>query len=116
MDKNSAPWQQRYEMKTCAAEAVGTTIPPKALGVAVVYEEAGGVEKVLLVLESRSGSLRDVCLKRLQTAKLPTVGSLTVAFKGEQLPEASSEAVAAACREQVIFAGTIRRELKPAMR
>ncbi len=116
MDTKTSPWQARFGLKTCAADELNTAIPPAALGVAVVYGKSAEGETIYLVLESRAGSLRDFCVKRLQTAKLPAASSLTVSFKAMTLADASAEAVSAACREQVILAGELRRELRPAMR
>lgn len=115
MDK-SPPWQTRFGFKTCAADEIATAILPSALGVAVVYAKTGVDETIYLVLESRTGSLRDFCVKRLQTAKIPPASSLTVSFKNIAPADASPEAIGAACREQVILAGELRRELRPAMR
>ena len=115
MDKTS-PWQTRFGLKTCTAGAIATTIPPTALGVAVVYAKEAAGETIYLVLESRAGSLLDFCVKRLQTAKIPPASSLTVSFKSILPADASPEAISAVCREQVILAGELRRELRPAMR
>ncbi len=115
MDKTS-PWQTRFCLKTCAAGEIITAIPPAALGVAVVYAKGAAGETIYLVLESRASSLRDFCMKRLQTAKIPPASSLTVSFKSIPPADASPEAISAACREQVIVAGELRRELRPAMR
>jgi uncharacterized ParB-like nuclease family protein len=60
--------------------------------------------------------LRHQCEKRLQTGKLPPVDQLTVSFQGTTLANPTPEAVHEACREQVLFAGELRRELRPAMR
>ena len=118
MENTSAPWQERFGLTTCPAAQIDPAIPPAALGVAVIYSPANGAtrEKTLLVIESRAGSLRSQCARRLQTAKLPPGVPLMVAFKGEILPDASPEAVHAACRQQVMLAGELRRELRPAMR
>ncbi len=116
METTPAPWQERFGLTTCPAPAIGREIPSDAQGVAVVYEKTATGEKILLVLESRTSGLRAVCEKRLQTAKLPPAAQLTVSFKTEILSAATPEAVHAACREQVIFAGELRRELRPAMR
>lgn len=110
------PWQDRFDLKTCAADKVSTAIASDAQGIAVVYAKAKSAETVFLVLESRAGSLRDLCVKRLQTAKIPPGTPLTVSFKIVTPADKSPEAVAAACREQVILAGQLRRELRPAMR
>jgi hypothetical protein len=116
MATSPATWQKRFELTTCAAADVEKGIPADSLGVAVVYETTLEGENVFLVIESRAGSLRSQCLKRLQTAKLPPVASLMVSFKAEILADTSSGAVHAACRQQVILAGELRRELRPAMR
>ncbi len=118
METKSAPWQERFGLTTCAASDVEQAIPAAALGVAVIYAQATAKEgeKIFLVIESRAGALRGQCVKRLQTAKLPPSVSLTISFKAETLAEASAEAVHAACRQQVILAGELRRELRPAMR
>lgn len=103
-------------MTTCTAKAVEQAISPSAFGVAVIYEVTAAGEKIFLVIESRAGSLLAQCLKRLQTAKLPALEALTISFLSDTLPDASPEAVQAACRQQVVFAGELRRELRPAMR
>src|SRR4051812_48978994 len=105
MENNPTTWQERFGLTTCAATALGESIPPAALGVAVLYARTAEGEKIYLVIESRAGSLRDQCARRLQTAKLPPASELTVAFKAGSLTEASPEAVHAACREQVLLAG-----------
>jgi len=88
------------------------------LGIAVFYVAAKGKapEQIFLVVESRASSLREQCLKRLQTAKLPAATELTVAFKTEVLADSSPETIHEACRKQVISAAGMRRELRPAMR
>lgn len=109
-------WQERFGFTLCAANAIDATIAPGALGVAVVYSTDAGSEKVFLVIESRADTLLNQCQRRLQTAKLPPLTALTVAFKAEKLAEGTKEAVSEACREQVILATQLRRELRPAMR
>ena len=109
-------WQSQFDLTTCPAAAIEQKIPPDALGVAVIYEETPAGEKIFLVVESRATALLDRCVKRLQTAKLPPLSSLMVSFKSEILPDAAPETVYAACRQQVILAGALRRELRPAMR
>lgn len=116
MDNKTARWQDRFNLTTCPAGAIDPAIPATALGVAVIYEKTKAGEKIFLVVESRTSGLRDQCLKRLHTPKLPPVESLTVSYKAEILPDASPEAVQTACRQQVILAGELRRELRPAMR
>lgn len=116
MENNPTIWQTRFGLTTCPASAIDAAIPPNIQGVAVIYARTEAAEKILLVLESRTGGLRQQCTRRLQAGKLPAVEQLTVSFKGAPLPDASPEAVHAACREQVIFAGELRRELRPAMR
>jgi len=115
---STTPWQDRLELKTCTADKLEKAIPATAVGVAVIYTAGSGTvdEKIHLVVESRVGSLRAQCVKRLQTAKLPPVEELTVSFKTEKLPDKSPETLDAICREQVIFAAQLRRELRPAMR
>jgi hypothetical protein len=118
MKTNSATWQERFGLVTCTAAAIDPAIPPAALGVAVIYTacatETG--EQILLVIESRTTALRRQCERRLQTAKLPPLAALMIAFKADVLPDASPESVHASCRRQVTLAGEIRRELRPAMR
>lgn len=116
--ESTKSWQDRFELKTCAAAKLEKAIPAAAVGVAVIYTAAEGEadEKIHLVVESRAGSLRAQCLKRLQTAKLPPVAALTVSFKSAPLPDSSPETLHAVCREQVVFAAQLRRELRPAMR
>jgi hypothetical protein len=116
MDNKTGAWQKRFELTTCPAGEIDSAIPPAALGVAVIYEQSAAGETIFLVLESRAGSLRDLCAKRMQTAKIPPATPLTVSFKSETLTDASPEAVHAACRRQVILAAQLRRELRPAMR
>lgn len=116
METKPTTWQERFGLTTCPAELIDPTIPPSVLGVAVVYTVGAIGEKLFLVVESRSGSLRTQCARRLQTAKLPPGAPLTVAFQGQVLADDSPEAVDVACRQQVILAGELRRELRPAMR
>jgi len=115
MDKTSS-WQTHFGLQTCAAGEIATAISATAQGVAVVYAQTGDDETIFLVLESRAGSLRDFCLKRLQTAKVPAASTLTVSFKTMPSADASPEALSAACQEQVILASELRRALRPAMR
>jgi hypothetical protein len=114
----STNWQDRFELKTCAAGEIAKKIPANDTGVAVIYTAGEGKtpEKVFLVVESRAGSLRAQCLKRLETAKLPPVDALSVSFKTAKLPDGTPETLDAVCRQQVIFAAMLRRELRPAMR
>lgn len=117
MENKALPWQQRFGLTACPASALAEAIPARAFGVAVIYAQTAAGEQILLVVESRTGGLREQCLRRLQTAgKLPPIAELTVAFKAEPLPAQSPEAVSATCREQVIFASELRRALRPAMR
>jgi hypothetical protein len=116
METKSASWQEHFGLTVRPASAIDREIPPTALGVAVIYASAPPREQIFLVIESRAGALLTQCNKRLQTAKLPPLDTLTVAFKAETLSEATPEAIHAACREQVVFAGELRRELRPAMR
>lgn len=116
MDPKSSPWPARYSLKTCAAAELTAAIPAGQPGIAVVYTKSKDAETVFLVLDSRAGSLRDLCEKRLATAKIPAGTPLTIAFKIIAPADASPESVSASCREQVIAAGELRRELRPAMR
>ncbi len=116
MDTKTTPWQERFGLTTCTALKIDTAIPPAALGVAVIYAPLPVGETIFLVLESRVGSLRDLCIKRLQTAKIPIGRPLMISFKAEILSSASPEAIHDVCRQQVILAGELRRELRPAMR
>lgn len=109
-------WQKRFGLTTCAASEVEKAIPESAIGIAVIYTTEAAGEKILLIVESRASSLRSQCLKRLQTAKLPPVDSVTVSFIGETLADTSPETVHEACRKQVLLAAEMRRELRPAMR
>lgn len=116
METKPATWPQRFELTTCPAAKIEKKIPPAALGVAVIYAETAAAETIFLVIESRARPLLTECLRRLQTAKLPPLASLTVSFQATVLPKSTPEAIHAACREQVILAGALRRELRPAMR
>ncbi|ATC65264.1 hypothetical protein CMV30_15625 [Nibricoccus aquaticus] len=116
MENKTVSWQKRFGFTVCAADAVEKKIPAKALGVAVIFEPTETGEKIFLVIESRASGLRAHCVKRLTTGKLPPVASLKVAFKAVELADASPESVKAACREQLILTGELRRELRPAMR
>ena len=116
MEPNHETWQKRYGLTTCPALKIDPAIPLTAQGVAVIYTQSDAGEKILLVIESRTSGLRAQCAKRLTSGKLPPAEQLTVSFQGATLPDPSPEAVHAACREQVIFAGELRRELRPAMR
>ena len=116
METTPATWQTRFGLTLCPALQITDAIPATAQGVAVIYGAEGGAEKTFLVLESRTGSLRQLCEKRLQTAKLPPPVELNVAFKAETPGDLSPQAVHAACRAQVILAQQLRRELRPAMR
>ena len=116
MDTKTMPWQERFGLTTCPALKIEAVIPPTALGVAVIYAPLPVGETIFLVLESRAGSLLDLCIKRLQTAKIPAGTPIMISYKAEILPSASPEAIHDACRKQVILAGELRRELRPAMR
>lgn len=111
-------WQTHFKLTDCPASTAGTAIPANALGVAVIYTPADsmGGEQTYLVLESRAGSLRDLCVKRLTSAKLPPLDRLVVAFRETPPATPSPESVHAACREQVLIASQLRRDLRPAMR
>ena len=116
MDNKPDAWQNRFELTTCPAGEIDPAIPPTACGIAVIYEQTAAGETIFLVLESRTGSLRALCEKRLKTAKIPPATLLTVSFKSEILTNASPETVHDACRRQVILAAALRRELRPSMR
>lgn len=116
MDPKTTPWQKRFGLTTCAASELNTAIPATAVGVAAIYSKADDGEKTYLVLESRGSSLRDLCVKRLETAKIPAGTELIVSFKTLPLADKSPEAISAVCREQVIIGSEMRRELRPAMR
>jgi len=118
MENKTAPWQERFGLTSCPAAGIDPAIPPAALGVAVIFTPAtaAAAEKVFLVIESRASGLRSQCDRRLQTPKLPPLASLQVAFQAEALPDASADAVHAACRQQLILSAELRRELRPAMR
>lgn len=116
MEIKHGTWQNRFGLTTCAASEVETAIPATALGVAVIYTAGPQGDQILLIVESRASSLRSQCLKRLETAKLPPLADLTVSFIGETLADASPEAVHETCRQQVVLAAEMRRELRPAMR
>jgi hypothetical protein len=118
MPSNTASsWPTRFELTTCAASEIADAIPPALPGVAVIYSRADDeTETIYLVLESRAGSLRELCARRLETAKIPAGTALTVSFKCLESAGTTPEAVAASCRAQVIAASELRRELRPAMR
>lgn len=118
MENQSAPWPERFGLTSCPAVGIDPAIPPAALGVAVIFTPAtaAAAEKVFLVIESRAGSLRSQCTRRLQTPKLPPPASLHVAFHATPLPDTSAAAVHAACRQQLVLSAELRRELRPAMR
>ena len=116
MTTHTETWQKRFGLTTCAASDVETRIPESALGVAVIYTTDASGETIFLIVESRAGSLRRQCLKRLATAKLPPAAQLTISFVAESVDAASPEAVHEACRQQVLLTAEMRRELRPAMR
>jgi hypothetical protein len=116
METTTGGWQKRFKLRTCAAAEVEKEIPATVIGVAVIYATTPEKEQIFLIVESRAGSLRSQCLKRLQSAKLPPLAELSVSFVGETPGEASPEALNEACRRQVVLAAEMRRELRPAMR
>lgn len=116
METKSVAWQERFGLTTCSALNIEKTLPEAAVGVAVIYKGTNEEQEIFLVIESRAGSLLSQCLRRLKTAKLPPDASLMISFKAEILPDSSPESVSAACRQQVVFAGELRREVRPAMR
>jgi hypothetical protein len=117
-NKNAAEptWQERFGLTACPASVVDQCIPPNLMGVAVVYAPHGDETKTYLVIESRAGDLLGQVERRMGTAGLPTAEELMVAFVVESSADFSPEELKAACRRQVIFAGEIRRALRPAMR
>lgn len=116
MKTKSPSWQEKFGLTVCPASSLQQTLPADAVGVAVIYEALSHSQTTYLVIESRTGSLRDLCAKRLSTAKLPPVSALTVAFKAESLPGASLEQMHAHCREQVFLGAELRRALRPSLR
>ena len=116
MENKTASWQERFALTICSAAAIESAIPDNMQGVAVIYETTAAGEKIFLVIESRASGLRSQCMRRLQTAKLPPVKLLTVAYKGEPLSGPAPEVVEASCRQQVVLASELRRGLRPAMR
>lgn len=116
MDNQNQSWRDRFSLTVCAAADVGTAIPADALGVAVVFTSGEAGEKVFLVIESRAGSLLQQCERRLKTAPLPPVETLQIAFSLEAALDGSPQAEHESCRRQVILAGALRRELRPALR
>ena len=116
METKPASWPQRYELTTCPASAIAQSTSPAALGVAVIYTAAAAGDTIHLVIESRARALLAECQRRLDTAKLPPITALTVSFQAAVLTDPTPEAIHAACRQQVILAGELRRELRPAMR
>jgi len=116
MESKSATWAQQFGLTLCSATALDAAIPAQGLGVAVIFQKNSAGEKIFLVLESRSTPLRQLCHKRLQTATLPPVAELTVAFKIEPVADDSREALDTACRQQIILTGELRRALRPALR
>jgi hypothetical protein len=116
MESKSASWAQQFGLTLCPATALDAAIPATVLGVAVIFHTSSADEKIFLVLESRATPLRQHCHKRLQTATLPPVAELTVAFKIEPVADDSREALDAACRQQIILTGELRRALRPALR
>lgn len=117
-NKNPAgqSWQARFGLTVCPAVVAEQTIPQDAMGVAVVYAPHGDETKTYLVVESRAGALRGQLARRMGTAGLPAAGDLMVAYVVEASAGFSADELKEACQRQVIFAGEIRRELRPAMR
>jgi hypothetical protein len=118
MENQITTWPEKFGLTTCPATKINGAIPAAALGVAVIYAPAAGdvAEKTFLVIESRARGLLSECERRLQTAKLPPLATLLVAFQADTLPDTSPESVHASCRRQVILAGELRRALRPALR
>lgn len=116
MASKITPWQEHHGLTICPATAIDPEIPAAALGVAVIYTRIGPAEKTFLIIESRAQSLRALCQKRLETAQLPPLAELTVAFKAEIVPDPSLSRLDAECRRQITLASTLRRSLRPALR
>jgi hypothetical protein len=131
MINSAASWLDRWALtqkaaepetrfQVCAAASLAGELAATVRGVAVIYaagaEGSSPVDKIYLVLESRAGSLRALCEKRLLTAKLPDLATLMVAWHGAPLADDTAETLQAACREQLVLASRLRRELRPAMR
>ena len=116
MDTNQKAWQERFGFTVCDAGEVGKKLAKDLMGIAAIYAGTTSGDVVYLVVESRAGCLLTQIIRRLQTAKFPDGANLKVAFKAGVLPDKSPAAIHEACREQVIFAGALRRELRPAMR
>lgn len=115
MDKQNQTWQERFGLSLCPAAELATVLPEPALGIAVLFAP-GADGKVFLVIESRASSLLQNCLRRFKTAPLPPLETLQVAFMMEEATDGSLEAVHEVCRRQVVMAGALRRELRPALR
>lgn len=118
MENKITTWPEKFGLTLCPAATIDRAIPTAALGVAVIYAPAAGdvAEKTYLVIESRARGLLAECARRLQTAKLPPLATLLVAFQADTRPDTSAEAVHASCRRQVILSGELRRALRPALR
>lgn len=116
MASKLASWQDHHGFTLCPATAIDPEIPANAIGVAVIFTRIGPAEKTYLIVESRTTSLRAQCQKRLETAQLPPIAELTVAFKTEIITEPSLTLFDAACRRQIMLASTLRRLLRPALR
>lgn len=116
MENKTETWQARFSLTTCAAADIDSAMVEDASGVAVIYAPTPSGETVFLVIESRASSLRGQCARRLQTAKFPVGAALSVSFRAEVMPKDKPEEVHAACRQQVMLAGELRRVLRPAMR
>lgn len=118
MENQITTWPEKFGLTLCPATKINSEIPATELGVAVIYAPAtsASAEKTFLVIESRARSLLAECERRLQTAKLPPLATLRVAFQADPLPDTSAEAVHASCRRQISLAGELRRALRPALR
>lgn len=116
MDKQNQSWRERFGLSLCPASGLAAAFPADALGIAVVFTAAADGEKVFLVIESRAGSLLEQCVRRLKTAPLPPIDTLQVAYVVEPANDGTPEAMNEICRRQVVVAGALRRELRPALR
>lgn len=116
MENKTETWQDRFSLTTCAAVDFDSAMAEDASGVAVIYASQPSGETIFLVIESRVSSLRSQCARRLQTAIFPVGAALSVSFRAEVMLKDKPEEVYAACRQQVMLAGELRRVLRPAMR
>jgi len=115
MASKITPWQEHHGLTICPATAIDPEIPAAAWRRRDLHAH-GPAEKTFLIIESRAQSLRALCQKRLETAQLPPLAELTVAFKAEVVPDPTLSRLDAECRRQITLASTLRRALRPALR